>query len=118
MSFRKLRSAAALLGVALATACATISIDLPSVTDTPTGERLPGKVIWRDLLTHDPQGSRKFYEALFDWQFEPVGSAAGLSSDSAYMLIRHNGSLIGGMIDTVELNNRNDISQWGRVAVG
>jgi predicted enzyme related to lactoylglutathione lyase len=69
-------------------------------------------VIWRDLLTNNPQQSQRFYEALFGWQFEHVGSAAGLSSDSAYTLIRHNGRLIGGMIDTVALNNRNDISQW------
>ncbi len=96
----------------LITACATANINLPSVTDTPTGEVLPGKVVWRDLLTHDPEQSQKFYETLFGWEFENIGSAAGLSRDSAYMLIRHKGRLIGGMIDTMALNNRNDISQW------
>ncbi len=96
----------------LITACATINIDLPAVTDAPTGERLPGKIIWRDLLTHDPEGSQRFYEALFGWEFENIGNAAGLGSDSTYTLIRHNGNLIGGMIDTIALNNRNDISQW------
>jgi len=98
--------------VVLIAACATINLDLPSVTESPTGERLSGKVIWHDLLTHDPDGSQRFYEALFGWHFESVGSAAGLGSNAAYRLIRHNGRLIGGMIDTLALNNRADISQW------
>ena len=112
MSVEKLRIVSGFVGGLLMVACATTNIDLPPVTDTPTGERLPGKIIWRDLLTHDPQGSQKFYGELFGWDFESIGGAAGLGSDSAYALIRHNGELIGGMIDTVALDDRNDISQW------
>jgi len=93
-------------------ACATTSVNLPSITDSPTGERLPGKIVWHDLLTNDPAASKRFYGELFGWEFESVGSFAGLKSDTAYTLIRHNGRLIGGMIDTVALNNRTDISQW------
>jgi predicted enzyme related to lactoylglutathione lyase len=97
------------LGVA---ACATVNIDLPAVTETPTGARSPGKIIWRDLLTNDPQASQRFYGDLFGWTFESVGGTSGLKSNGAYTLIRHNGELIGGMIDTVALNGRSDISQW------
>ncbi|MDH3990564.1 MAG: VOC family protein, partial [Gammaproteobacteria bacterium] len=93
-------------------ACASVNVNLPSVTDSPTGERLPGKIIWRDLLTNDPAASKKFYGELFGWEFENVGTASNLKSDSSYTLIRHNGKLIGGMIDTLALNNRDDISQW------
>jgi len=105
-------AAVTLLCVVLVTACATVNIDLPSVTESSTGHRLPGKIIWRDLLTDDPVASKKFYGELFNWTFESVGVAAGLSSDTTYTLIRHNGRLIGGMIDTVALSNRSDISQW------
>ena len=112
MSSNILRNAAALICVLSFVACATIDIDLPSVTDAPTSERLPGKIIWRDLLTHDLKGSQEFYGSLFGWEFEAVGSNSGFGSDSAYTLIRHNGQLIGGMIDTVALNGRDDISQW------
>ena len=94
------------LGVLITAACATMNINFPSVTETPTGERLPGKIIWRDLLTNDPAASQRFYGELFGWTFE------NLDDNSAYTLIRHNGHMIGGMIDTVALNNRNDISQW------
>ena len=51
-----LRNAAAVICVVSIVACATIEIDLPSVTDAPSSERLPGKIIWRDLLTHDLKG--------------------------------------------------------------
>lgn len=105
-------AAITLFCIVFVAACATVNIDLPAVTDSSTGDRLPGKVIWRDLLTNDPVASQKFYGALFDWTFESVGTAVGLSSDTTYTLIRHNGRLIGGMIDTVALSNRSDISQW------
>jgi predicted enzyme related to lactoylglutathione lyase len=113
MSFtRKLRLALIPIGVLLVAACTSMNVNLPSVTDSPTGERLPGKIIWRDLLTNDPAASQRFYGELFDWTFESVGTASNLKSDSAYTLIRHDGKLIGGMIDTLALNNRDDISQW------
>jgi len=90
-------------------ACATTSVNLPAITESPTDARLPGKVVWHDLLTNDPAASKRFYGELFDWTFESV---AGLASDDTYTLIRHDGRLIGGMIDTKALNNRTDISQW------
>lgn len=113
MSFTtKWRIAFANLVLLFVAACASMNINLPSVTEAPTGERLPGKIIWRDLLTNDPPASQQFYGELFGWEFESVGTASNLKSNSSYTLIRHNGKLIGGMIDTLALNNRDDISQW------
>ena len=112
MISKKVRFVGGVVAALLVTACATINIDLPAVTDTPSGEKLPGKVIWRDLLTHDTKASQEFYETLFGWEFESIGSDSGLANNSTYKLIRHEGRLIGGMIDTVALNSRSDISQW------
>ena len=113
MSFTtKWRIALANVVLLFVAACASMNINLPSVTDAPTGERLPGKIIWRDLLTNDPAASQQFYGELFGWEFESVGTASNLKSNSSYTLIRHNGKLIGGRIDTLALNNRDDISQW------
>ena len=109
---RNLRIALISLCTLAIAACASLDVSLPSITEAPTGERLPGKIIWRDLLTNDPAASQRFYSELFGWEFESIGEASNLRSDSAYTLIRHNGRLIGGMVDTQALNNRDDISQW------
>ena len=106
------RIALVLLFTFFMAACASLGVSLPSITESPTGERLPGKIIWRDLLTNDPAASQRFYGELFGWEFESIGEASNLRSNSAYTLIRHNGRLIGGMVDTLALNNRDDISQW------
>ena len=113
MSFAsKMRIALVSLCALVVAACAAVNVNLPSITESPTGERLPGKVIWRDLLTNDPAASQRFYSELFGWEFESIGEASNLRSNSAYTLIRHNGKLIGGMVDTLALNGRDDISQW------
>jgi predicted enzyme related to lactoylglutathione lyase len=113
MSFtRKLRLVLISLCALFVAACASLNISLPSITEAPTGERLPGKIVWRDLLSNDPAASQRFYGDLFGWEFESIGDASNLRSNSAYTLIRHKGKLIGGMVDTRALNNRDDISQW------
>jgi predicted enzyme related to lactoylglutathione lyase len=100
------------LAILLLAACTTLNVNLPAVTESPTGEQLPGKIVWRDLLTNDPAASQQFYGELFGWEFESIGVASNLKTNTAYTLIRHNGKLIGGMIDTMALSNRSDISQW------
>lgn len=105
----KLRYLAAVL---LFAGCATITPDLPPITDAPTGNRYGGKVVWHDLLTHTPDASRRFYGELFGWTFEEPGLDLGFGPPSSYMLIRHNGRLIGGMFDTTVLEERDNISQW------
>ncbi len=87
-------------------ACTSGSINVPPVTTAGDGERLPGKVIWRDLLADRPQETMQFYRELFGWQFEPLGSGIN------YTLIRHRGRLIGGMVDQNQLPTEADVSQW------
>lgn len=104
---------AVLSGFALLLGCATWQPNLPSITDEPTDNRIPGKVIWHDLITDVPAESRRFYEELFGWEFQSVGTTLGIGDDDTYSLIRNNGRLIGGMIDANQLRNaENDIAQW------
>jgi len=92
--------------------CSTVPVNLPSITEQPTNNRLPGKIIWHDLLTNKPKETRRFYEELFGWEFERIGPDFGAIASANYMLIRHDGRLIGGMIDESTLDNDVDISQW------
>ena len=101
-----------LAAVLVFSACATITQDLPPITDAPTGNRHGGKVVWHDLLTHTPEASRKFYAELFGWTFEEPGLDLGFGPRGSYQLIRNNGILIGGMFDTSVIPDRGNISQW------
>ena len=100
-----------MLSSLLLAACATVTPDLPAITDAPTGEHNSGMVVWRDLLTNTPEQSRTFYTELFGWTFERPGIVTGLGDDT-YMVIRHEGKLIGGMLDTRVLKKEQNISQW------
>jgi predicted enzyme related to lactoylglutathione lyase len=86
--------------------------NIPSITDKPTNMSLPGKIIWHDLITDTPAASEAFYTALFGWEFESVGIGFGSGASTNYKLIRHDGRLIGGMIDQTRLEVEDDISQW------
>lgn len=93
-------------------ACATITADLPAITDAPHGEHDAGRVVWHDLLTESPAESRRFYEELFGWTFERPGIDLGFGNDDVYLLIRHNGRLIGGMVDATQIEAGANVSQW------
>jgi predicted enzyme related to lactoylglutathione lyase len=60
---------------------------LPPVATT--GQYLPGKVVWHDLVTADLAAAQKFYAALFGWSFYPAGDG--------YLHVFSGGRLIGGM---------------------
>jgi predicted enzyme related to lactoylglutathione lyase len=90
--------------------CSTAN--MPAITDEPTQTTLQGKVVWHDLITDVPGASKKFYGELFGWEFEEVGINRGLFNAIDYTLIRHNGRLIGGMVDQAQLKTREDVSQW------
>jgi predicted enzyme related to lactoylglutathione lyase len=76
--------------LALLSGCATPE-PLPPLTATASGERYPGKFVWFDLLTEDPETARRFYGAVFGWTFEPFGE------DGEYHLLRNDGVAIGGV---------------------
>lgn len=113
----RIRAAAGLLACWLLAGCATMTVNLPPVTDAPTAQRLPGKVIWHDLVTSRPAEARAFYAGLFGWEFEDLGLDLGFGRTLNYTLIRHQGQLIGGMVDANRLDNvavedRDRMSQW------
>jgi uncharacterized protein len=96
----------------LVAGCTAITVNLPPITDAPTDRHRDGKVVWRDLLTNTPEASRLFYGELFGWEFEAPPVFVGVGGSDSYMLIRHNGELIGGMVDTNALGKKENISQW------
>jgi len=57
-------------------------VDLPPIAARPTGLRLPGKVVWFDLLTLDPAAVKPFYAGVLGWTFEDRGDYA-IAKDGA-----------------------------------
>ena len=53
------------------------------------GERIPGKFVWAELVTHDVALSEKFYGALFDWEFEDY---------EGYRVAWRGGEAVGGFV--------------------
>ncbi len=96
-----------LLIAVVLTACSTTGVNIPALEGTLAGERLPGKIIWHELITDTPDETQRFYTELFGWEFEPL-----TNKNINYFLIRHNGKAIGGMIDQTRLPTKADISQW------
>ena len=88
------------------------SMNMPAITDQPTQVTLQGKVVWHDLITDVPEASKHFYRELFGWEFEQVDIGGGLFNVVDYTLIRHNGRLIGGMVNQAHLKTQEDVSQW------
>jgi uncharacterized protein len=60
-------------GVARGQEPAPRQVDLPPITAAPTGAVHPGKVVWFDLLTHDPAAAQAFYGGVLGWSFDPRG---------------------------------------------
>jgi predicted enzyme related to lactoylglutathione lyase len=88
----------------LAVGGCTKPVELPPLTATPTGAHLTGKFIWRDLLTSDVGAARKFYGALFGWQFADT-------ANGRYVVITHGGRPIGGMV-AAQPGMKVNVSQW------
>jgi hypothetical protein len=65
------------------------------------GQRLPGKIVWHDLVTADLAGAQRFYSGLFGWRFETV--------TSGYVVARNGDRLVGGI---AALDSAAAGSQW------
>jgi len=75
--------------MALAAAFANAS---PLGPDGERGNVLPGKFVWLDLATEDPEQARAFYGAVFGWRFRDAAGAP-----APYTLIETPLGKVGGM---------------------
>jgi len=56
------------------------------------GKTLPGKFIWYDLATENPESARAFYGAVFGWKFREVPGAP-----ASFTLIENASGKVGGL---------------------
>ena len=65
----------------------------PAITDSSSGEIMPGRWVWAELLTADVERAKTFYGAVFGWSFESLGSG-----ERSYTLARNAGVPVAGML--------------------
>lgn len=91
--------ATALLLAGCASAARLMPSSLPPIATS--NARLPGKIVWRDLVTADLAAAERFYGGVFGWQFEKAADG--------YVLARNGERLVGGI---AEVKSADAGSQW------
>ena len=73
--------------ISLLSACSSSMLTVPAISQS--AQKTPGQVVWRDLITTEPKQVQGFYQAVFDWSFEPI--------NDYYSLIKYQRNYIAGM---------------------
>ena len=94
------------LAVALALHVAVVAAS-PLGPDGTPGRGLPGKFIWYDLATENPEGARAFYGAVFGWKFREVAGAP-----ASFTLIENASGKVGGLFRQARPRGANVGSRW------
>jgi len=75
------------------TTAAAAQSELPPLVQTPGQERLPGKIIWADLVTPDAARAKQFYGALLGWTFRDLSTRL-----EGYTLALLDGAPVAGLV--------------------
>lgn len=62
--------------LAFATISCTPGVSPPITSEISTSDYTPGRVVWHDLASPDPEVSSQFYKAVFDWDAVPYGEGS------------------------------------------
>jgi uncharacterized protein len=81
----------------VAAASATRAADLPPLADTtPEHAHFPGKFVWADLFTGDPDSALAFYRGLFGWEGTTIQRTTR-SGVHPYIVLRNQGEPVAGI---------------------
>jgi len=88
--------------------CEQKELIVPPITQTPTNNKLVGKIVWHDLLTDEVNSVKDFYGKLFGWKFDNGGDP-----NAVYTTILLNGNPIGGIVHLEKkVGDINYAAQW------
>jgi len=80
------------------------STALPKIVESTTNQSIPGKIIWHDLLTSDPDAATHFYGELLDWSFKNI--------NEQYIEIYNHKRKVGGILRIRPKKERKMAAQW------
>jgi predicted enzyme related to lactoylglutathione lyase len=93
------------LALLLVAACAPSAATLPAITPEPAGPHMPGKFVWRDLITTDLPTAQRFYADLFGWEYLNSGM-------DGYVTAVLDGRLVAGLAAADQVRGDVNVSQW------
>ncbi len=64
----------------------------PPINSTASADHFPGKLVWADLFTSNPDGATKFYTGLFGWTTEEIDQKG-----QPYTIFSNNGQPVAGL---------------------
>ncbi len=79
----------------------------PALTSPATTDFQPGKFIWADLVSSDPEASIEFYTAVFGWEIKQTGNA-----EETYYHVSNNGKLIAGIVPRTSDDTSDKKALW------
>jgi uncharacterized protein len=82
-------------------ALAALPFNLPPISDPPSTEHHPGKVVWADLVTPNLAAAETFYSGLFGWTFKDLHT-----NDSDYGIALLDGRPIAGVLQKAITTDR------------
>jgi len=82
-------------------------LELPPLSDVPSGTHLPGKVVWADLVTPNLAAAETFYSGLFAWTFRDFHTG-----DTDYAVAIADGRPIAGIVQRAIPAGEQRQSNW------
>ena len=98
---------AAALGGTICLPVRAESFDVPELSNPANHTHLVGKLIWLDLETTDLPGAKRFYHALFGWDYRDYHA-----DDVDYTVAMVNGTPVAGLVRRQILNQTERRSAW------
>jgi predicted enzyme related to lactoylglutathione lyase len=91
----------------VACAAEAAPFDLPAINDPASNQHHMGQVIWRDLRTTDLDGAKKFYAALFGWDFRDYQA-----DGTEYAVAMSGGRPVAGLVGRPVIEGEQRRSAW------
>jgi predicted enzyme related to lactoylglutathione lyase len=104
-----LRLAPILAGISLLAPALAPSVQaakFPPLNDPTSSGHLPGKLVWADLFTTDPDGATKFYTSLLGWTATPIEQKG-----KGYVIFSNGGRPVAGLAPR-SVKGGNHPSRW------
>lgn len=80
---------------------------IPPLVPEPTNVQIPGKIVWADIFTTDPNATARFYSALFDWNTRTITDENG-----KYVVLSSSAGPVVGVARGPDRKDKRPSARW------